>query len=237
MPPGNTLRSFQSALGYGVDVLEGDLQITADGSVVFGHDDDLETTGCVWAGKAAAPASRVSDLSDADLASWDCHPEVDGIQAPPALHDVLALDDTVGFNLELKRWGAEAADVYLPALIAEDTACGGCLAPRLIVQSFDWAALQHVHDTYVARFDVRLSLLAATDRFAELEGARAYAEVWSPNADLVTPEAVEAAHAMGYAVAPWTVNDEAEMQRLIAAGVDAIITDYPDVLLGLLARR
>ena len=236
MPPGNTVRSFQSALGYGVDVLEGDLQITADGSVVFGHDDDLETTGCVWAGKGAAPSSRVSELSDAAVAQWDCHPEHDGVQAPPALHEVLVLDDAVGFNLELKRWGTEAADVYLPALIAEDQACGGCLAPRLIVQSFDWVGLEHVHDTYGEDFDVRLSLLAQADRFSELEAARRYADVWSPNAELVTPEAVAAAHALGYAVAPWTVNEGSEMQRMIDAGVDAIITDHPNVLLALLGR-
>jgi glycerophosphoryl diester phosphodiesterase len=37
-------------------------------------------------------------------------------------------------------------------------------------------------------------------------------------------------------VCPWTVNDEADMRRLIALGVDAIITDVPDVLAGLVGR-
>ncbi|MCR9160157.1 MAG: glycerophosphodiester phosphodiesterase [Nannocystaceae bacterium] len=234
VPPGNTVLSFQSALGYGVDVLEGDLQITAEGSVVFGHDDDLETTGCAWAGEGRPSTSRVSSMSDGELAQWDCHPEVEGIQSPPHLDEVVALDDAVGFNLELKRWGAEAADVYLPALIAQDDACGGCLAPRLIVQSFDWVGLEHVHTTYRPAFDIRLSLLAAAPRPDEMKAARGFAEIWSPRADLASTEAIAAAHALGFEVAPWTVNDEAQMRRLIDAGVDAIITDVPDVLIRLL---
>ena len=236
VPPGNTIVSFQSALGYGVDVLEGDLQITDDGSVVFGHDDDLETTGCAWVGKGRPSSSRVSSMSDAELAQWDCHPELEGIQSPPHLHEVIALDASVGFNLELKRWGPDEADIYLPALIAEDEACGGCLAPRLIVQSFDWVGLEHVHATYRPAFDIRLSLLAQVPRADEMESARAYAEIWSPRSDVATAEAIEAAHALGFEVAPWTVNDEAEMRRLIDAGVDAIITDYPNVLLQVLGR-
>ncbi len=235
VPPGNTIPSFSSALGYGVDVLEGDLQITRDGSVVFGHDDDLRTTGCAWAGEGPSGSALVSNMTDAEVAQWDCHPELDGVQAPPPLRDVLALDAEVGLNLELKRWGADAADVYLPALIAEDEACGGCIAPRLIIQSFDWVGLQHVHDTYGA-FDVRLSLLAQADRPAELEAARNWADIWSPNQDIATPDAIEQAHAWGYEVAPWTVNDEADMRRLIDAGVDAVITDVPNVLLEVLGR-
>lgn len=228
--------SFRSALGYGVDVLEGDLQITAAGSVVFGHDDDLRVTGCVWTGSDPASSARVSKMTDAQLAQWDCDPAREGTQAPPHLHEVLALSPSVGFNLELKRAGTESADVYLRELMSEDKACGGCLAPRLIVQSFDWVAIQYVHDTYREALDVRLSLLADAPRTDELEAAAGFAQIWSPQQDLATPAAIAHAHALGLAVAPWTVNEEPDMQRLIDAGVDAIITDVPDVLLRLLGR-
>lgn len=236
VPPGNTLPSFRSALAHNVDVLEGDLQITDEGSIVLGHDNDLRTTGCVWAGRGASSSALVSNMTDAQLAQWDCHPELDGVQAPPSLREVLALSETVGFNLELKRWGTEAADVYLPALIAQDEACSGCLAPRLIVQSFDWVGLKHVHQTYAASFEIRLSLLAQGARPDELEAAAPWAHLWSPNLDLVSAETVATAHALGLQVAPWTVNDEADMRRMIDAGVDAIITDVPDVLLRVLGR-
>lgn len=236
VPPGNTLPSFRSALAHGVDVLEGDLQITDEGSVVLGHDNDLRTTGCVWTGRGASSSALVSNMTDAQLAQWDCHPDLEGIHAPPHLSAVLALSETVGFNLELKRWGIEAADIYLPALIAQDEACNGCLAPRLIVQSFDWVGLEHVHETYAARFEIRISLLAQGARPDELEAAAKWAHIWSPNLDLVNAETVATAHALGLQVAPWTVNDEADMRRMIDAGVDAIITDVPDVLLRVLGR-
>jgi glycerophosphoryl diester phosphodiesterase len=54
--------------------------------------------------------------------------------------------------------------------------------------------------------------------------------IWSPDAASVTRERVEDAHAAELAVLPWTVNEPAEMTRLIDLGVDGLITDYPDRL-------
>ena len=50
-------------------------------------------------------------------------------------------------------------------------------------------------------------------------------------------EAITAAHALGLKVIPWTVNEPAEMARLIDMKIDGLITDYPDRLRGVLARR
>ena len=54
--------------------------------------------------------------------------------------------------------------------------------------------------------------------------------VWSPCANDVNTASIADAHALGLKVVVWTVNSEPEMQRLIALGVDGIISDYPDVL-------
>jgi glycerophosphoryl diester phosphodiesterase len=61
--------------------------------------------------------------------------------------------------------------------------------------------------------------------------------VWSPNARDLTPAAVAEAHAEGLKVIPWTLNDESQMEALVGSGVDGIITDYPDRLRRVLARR
>jgi glycerophosphoryl diester phosphodiesterase len=50
---------------------------------------------------------------------------------------------------------------------------------------------------------------------------------------LLTPQFIAAAHSRGLQVQPWTINDEADLRRILALGVDGINTDYPDRLLGM----
>ncbi len=242
-PPGNTLVAFTAALELGVDTLEGDMQITADGAVVLGHDDDLAVTGCELSdpGVMPIPSRKLSEMTLAEVARWDCHPEVDGVQSPPELADVLALDDDVAFNLELKRLTEADADVYLSALIAYDSGCGGCLSGRLTVQCFAWSTLAYARATYHAHnagsalaFDV--SLLAVVPSLADLATAAVYADVVSPSFAEVTPELVTTAHDLALRVVPWTVNDPEAMQALLDLGVDGLITDDPATLLALLGR-
>ena len=51
------------------------------------------------------------------------------------------------------------------------------------------------------------------------------------------PDDIAAAKALGLKVIPWTVNERADMERLIALGVDGIITDYPDRLRAVMAEK
>ena len=53
----------------------------------------------------------------------------------------------------------------------------------------------------------------------------------------LNPQNLAAAHALGLKVLPWTVNDRADMNRLIDLGVDGIVTDYPDRLRDVMAER
>jgi glycerophosphoryl diester phosphodiesterase len=236
VPPGNTLESLRSALALGVDTLEADMQITADLQVVLGHDDDLHETGCVWAGGGNIDTSSISRMSAAEVASWDCHPELDGVQPPPPLAEALALDDEVALNLELKLPSDEDAVVYVEAILAYDRQCHGCLSGRLTLQSFEWTALRFARATYSDKLEFRAAVLDKQGDFEAIREARDYAQVWSPKHELVTPELVERVQALGMQVIPWTVNEEARMRELIDMGVDGIITDYPDVLLRVLGR-
>jgi len=61
--------------------------------------------------------------------------------------------------------------------------------------------------------------------------------MWSPLARNATPARIAEGHALGLKVLPWTVNDPAEMARLIDAGVDGIISDYPDRLRRVMAEK
>ena len=61
--------------------------------------------------------------------------------------------------------------------------------------------------------------------------------VWSPLYRNAKPDDVAAAKSLGLKVIPWTVNERADMARLIALGVDGIITDYPDRLRAVMAEK
>jgi glycerophosphoryl diester phosphodiesterase len=122
-------------------------------------------------------------------------------------------------------------------------AAAGALA-RLVVRSFDWRGLHHVQ---ASRPDIELVWLtsATTTREAALwwDGAAGASPAqaivaqggrnWAPEHIDLTRETIEDAHRLGLRVLPWTVNDAADMARLIAWGVDGLCTDRPDIALSL----
>jgi glycerophosphoryl diester phosphodiesterase len=67
--------------------------------------------------------------------------------------------------------------------------------------------------------------------------AAAQCTVWSPLFHNLSSDSVAQAKALALRVIPWTVNERAQMQALIALGVDGIITDYPDRLRALMAEN
>ncbi len=130
---------------------------------------------------------------------------------------------------------------------------------RVMVQSFDWRTLELLHKLEP---DIRtMYLTIASEGFHTLkdgswnaghvlsdhEGSvprmvRASAQestgiIWAPNYNNLTPELVKEAQALKLQVIPWTINDQAIMERLIGWGVDGIITDYPDRLRAVMKKR
>lgn len=142
--------------------------------------------------------------------------------------------ERVGFNIETKRApntpetigdgfdGTVAGPFELATLAAIEQADRG---DRVTVQSFDHRSLKAV-----GAEDPSLRLAALTrDRIPD-PGVFADwgADIWSPSFDTLTADAVQAAHAGGLLVIPWTINDPADMQQAIDLGVDGLITDRPD---------
>lgn len=108
------------------------------------------------------------------------------------------------------------------------------LENRVILQSFDFRTL---HAMKKLAPEIQLSALYGGQARDFVEIAReAGAQIVSPTYQLVTVEQVKAAHAAGLQVIPWTANKPEDWDRLIAAGVDAIITDDPAGLIRHLKR-
>jgi glycerophosphoryl diester phosphodiesterase len=128
------------------------------------------------------------------------------------------------------------------------------MAARVSVQSFDWRTLLAVQKLEPAIPTVYLTIQTAnTDNVRDgawTAGLRiadhgsvprlvkaAGGAVWSPNAGAVTEALVKEAQGLGLKVVPWTVNNPADLDRLVGWGVDGLITDYPDRLREVLRKR
>lgn len=159
--------------------------------------------------------------------------------------DIAAADPQMRFNIETKieaedrqksATPQEFVDAILPVVRANKA------TSRTTIQSFDWHSLPLVRK---AQPDISLALLydATTWKssskwigdvdYDKLGGdvnkaaKQLGAEILSPDYKLVTPENVASAHAAGLQVLPWTVNEESDMQAMVDAKVDGLITDYP----------
>jgi glycerophosphoryl diester phosphodiesterase len=214
--PENTLRAFGAAIDAGAQMCELDVQLTADGAVVVIHDETLERT---TDGRGAVRSLTLTQLKRLD-AGIRFGAEFAG-ERIPTLEEVMALaDGRCGLNIEIKSAGLERR---VCDLIVERRA----LATAMI-SSFDWDALAVVRHLEAR---ARLGLLGSQWP-ARLVGAafELKAESINPRADIVTEDLCIAAHERNLSVYAWTVDEPGEMRRLIAFGVDGIMTNFPERL-------
>ena len=102
------------------------------------------------------------------------------------------------------------------------------LEARVTIQSFDHRSLWAVH-AQNPMIDLSVLTKGGSVHFADI--ADRGASIWSSSYEDLTASNIEAAHAVGLEVIPWTVNDLDVAERLMGLGVDGLITDRPDLLL------
>jgi glycerophosphoryl diester phosphodiesterase len=224
--PENTLAAFKKAVTLGATFIETDLQLTRDARLVAIHDDTVNRT---TNGKGTVHEMTLADLRRLDAGSW-FGSEFAG-ERIPTLDEVLdfAKKYDVVFYLEMKPGGSWGGEHALIGALRES----GEVA-RTIVISFDAAILANVRKiepTLMTGLLYDGQMERPVDRALEV-GARQLAI----RGDLVSPGLLTAAREKDLQVVCWTVNHSAHMRLLMDAGVDGIMSDYPDRLAAATAK-
>ena len=259
--PENTIPAFQLALDLGVTTLEMDVAINAEGHVVLSHEPWMSAEICSHPdGRNVTEDEerrlRIYAMSDEEVAGFDCgsrvHPDFPRQQAMPVskplLGDVLQAVAThspasarapVRFNIEIKS-RPEGDRVFHPevreyANILYQVLQEYNIIERTTVQSFDPRALEAMHsiDPQVSTSLIISNSHGIRENLAQLSFVP---DIYSPDYKLVDEELIRAAHARNIQVIPWTVNDADTMRKMLAWGVDGLITDYPDLAVEVLSE-
>lgn len=205
------------------DAVVGDLTLAQLRTVDIGR-----RTLAAFPRQVAAPGSRMLTLAELFARYAADHPDV-------------------WWTVEVKVDPADPRELATRAELTEKVVAAindGGVARRSFVHSFDWAVLELTADldssltrsalavpgvTY-APDSLWLGSIAYADHGDDLAGAAGAlgASVVSPYYLWCTPENVARAHEVGLGVLPWTVNEEADVAAVRAAGVDGLVTDDPD---------
>jgi glycerophosphoryl diester phosphodiesterase len=225
--PENTLAAFKRAIALGATFIETDLQLSRDSRFVAIHDDTVNRT--------TSGTGKVHDLSLADLKRLDAGAwfgsEFAG-ERIPTLDEILEFSkkNDVVFYLELKPGGSWGGEHALIGALRESQEVA-----RTVVISFDAGVLEglrKIEPTLMTGLLFDGQIARPLDKAVEV-GARQLAV----RGDLVTPALLAEARKKDLQVVCWTVNQPAHMRLLIDAGVDGIMSDYPDRIVAAIKKE
>jgi len=223
--PENTLAAFRLAAEMGADGIELDAKLSLDGEVVVMHDATIDRT--------TDGSGRIVDLPLADLKRLDAGSKFDtkfAGEPVPTLEEVFdSVADRLLINVELTNYNdlRDGLEYKVVELIERRG-----LADRVMVSSFSPLNLRHVKR---AAPGIVCGLLYMPEmpllfRRAWLAWLIPGLEAHHPHFSMIDAAFTHRRHARGQKVNTWTVNEEVDMRRVLDAGVDAIMTDRPDVL-------
>lgn len=209
--------AFANGVSCGADGLELDVRASKDGRVVVVHDETLDRTTRL---RGPVRGRTADELAAADV---------------PELHTVLRAFRDVRVIVEVK-----VNDPAFGRLVVDELRRADAI-DRACVGGFNRAVLRAVRNeepalaTSAAREEVRLALYRSWLRWPVMKTAYAGYQIpeMSGATRVVSARFVADARRAGLGVQVWTVNDESDARRLLSWGVDALITDRPDLMVPL----
>lgn len=233
--PSNTMEAFRLAVEMGADAFETDVHMTRDGYVVVSHDDTVDR---LTNGTGFIKHKTLAELKEIDFGyrftpdGGKTYPYRGCGVTIPTLEEVLTAFPTMRINMDIKQ----TEPPMEAALVETIRKCGA--EERVLIASF--------HSVTMKRFrrlaSSRIATGANTRNMVEFmcywkTGLHKY---YKPPVDafqvpeagyglrVVSPKMLEIAHRHGVKVHVWTINEEADIRRLLEWGVDGICSDYPD---------
>ena len=225
LAPENTLAAIRQAVELGVDMIEIDVILSKDGEVIVIHDDKIDRT---TNGVGVVQEMTLEEIRQYDAGSWfDARFAGEKI---PTLGEVFeTINGQTVLLIEIKD-----GDEKYPGL------------ERKVVDAIhqyeanDWVVVQSFNENSVIRTRAMDPALITyylmgknfTDFYEQMPAEMAtlpYHGIAVHHSG-IDAEKTQKVHELGYKLLVWTVNEEEDIQRMIAAGVDGIITDRPDYL-------
>ena len=215
--PENTIAAFELALQQGADGLELDVHLSADGHPVVIHDFTLERT---TDGVGPVNALTVRELKRLDAGGWrDRRFQGQRVQT---LQEVLErFRDRTRFWLDLK--GGPALYPGLEERVVSTIEIYDVL-DRVLVQSFDPGAIGEVR---TLNREIRVGVVAARDPLDRTLLRPGLVDAICPALAMCSATLIRDVRAAGLDCYVWTVNEPAQVDRLVGWGVSGIITDRP----------
>jgi glycerophosphoryl diester phosphodiesterase len=226
--PENTMAAFQMAVDMGSDGIECDVQMTRDGKLVICHDETLDRT---TDGKGFIKDMDYEAIRELDAGSWfDSSFSSERI---PRLSELLELVKLSGLflNIELK-----SGIVQYPGIeqkVIEQVEAYG-LQEKVIISSFNHYAVKKCKEIQPRIKTGALFMEGLFEPWSYLKTIGC--ECAHPFYMALVPEIAGKLKARGYIINVFTVNDAKAALELVKAGVDGIITNYPDRMLKALKK-
>ncbi|UTA46605.1 glycerophosphodiester phosphodiesterase [Simiduia sp. 21SJ11W-1] len=234
LQPKNTLEAALMADRVDADIIEIDIHASVDGVLVLSHDDTVDD---MTNGTGLIREKTFAELQALDAAQGFRRDEGAPLAGTgvkiPALADVFTALPHARYIIEIKQLTPSIAEQLCELVRAHK------LSSQVLVGSFFTGPLAAFRAacpevaTSMSQDEVTNLVLLQKLRLAHLydvPGVALQVPVASGGIEIVNESFVADMHAQGLKVHVWTINDIDEMRRLIALGVDGIITDYPDRL-------
>lgn len=260
--PENTIPAFMKALELGVRTLELDVVVTKDSQVVLSHEPWVShLLANKLDGQPIGPNEErrfnIYQMSYLELVKYDCgslpHPYFPTQQKmkviKPRLLDVAKsvklfemkaqLEQPIHYNIEIKRL-PEYDGRYCPPveqfvdLVLEAIDSAG-IAGHCNIQAFDWETLRLVRQK---RPEMPLSMLIeeSKDPQKDLDELGFTPEIYSCHFSMVNDTLVDWVKGHKMQLIPWTVNETADIEAMLAYPLDGIISDYPNRVMDVLMQ-